>query len=213
MVNGDDRARPTGRVTRPAVRAREVATRQRRKFAACMAVVVVTDQVTKWWAWRNVDHALINRGGYILLGDVIRSWFSGSVTGAVADVAGCILLLLGARQLLTRPRPTAMLVGGAMFIAGWISNLADRLGLHNVTAPGSLRGVVDFIPSGGSSRCNVADLWIAVGAVLFMYGLVRRSSNELHDVGRLGSLVGSWPIRITGLATVAAVAVLAVIAA
>lgn len=55
-----------------------------------------------------------------------------------------------------------------------MSNLLDRIGLHNVTAPGSDHGVVDFIPSGGSSRCNVADLWIVLGVLMLSCLLVRR---------------------------------------
>lgn len=136
MVDSDESARTTGRVATPAVCAREVTIRQSRLFAACLATVVTTDQVTKWWAWRDVDGALVNRGGYVLLGDVIRSWFASPVTGAIGDVAGCTLLLLGTRQLVVRRRPTALFAGGAMFLAGWMSNLGDRLGLHNVTAPG-----------------------------------------------------------------------------
>jgi hypothetical protein len=44
-------------------------------------------------------------------------------------------------------------------LGGWCSNLLDRLGLHYWTAPGSVRGVVDFIRVGGA-RYNVADLFI-----------------------------------------------------
>lgn len=59
----------------------------------------------------------------------------------------------------------------------------------------------------------MADLWIALGAVLFAYGLTRRSSDRWRDTGRFGSLMGGWPTRIAGLAAVVAVSILAVIAA
>jgi len=36
-------------------------------------------------------------------------------------------------------------VPGALVIGGWSSNLLDRLGMHYWTAPGSVRGAVDFI--------------------------------------------------------------------
>jgi hypothetical protein len=55
-----------------------------------------------------------------------------------------------------------------------MSNLLDRLAMHYWSSPDSMRGVVDFIPSGGTSRCNVADLWIVAGALLLGYILVRR---------------------------------------
>jgi hypothetical protein len=42
---------------------------------------------------------------------------------------------------------------------GWASNLLDRLGIHYWTAPGSVRGVVDFIHL-GPHYYNVADFII-----------------------------------------------------
>lgn len=169
------------------------ATRQRWLLVAVFAAVIGTDQAVKWWAWRHFDGSLINSGGYILLGPVIRSWFAGPVSGAVADVLGAVLVIAGVWRLLLCRRARWVLIGGALLAAGWASNLLDRLGGHNWTAPGSARGVVDFIPSGGSSRCNVADLWIVAGALLLGYAVARRRltndagitpGSTIHSSGR-----------------------------
>jgi len=157
--------------------------RQRWLLAATFVCVVGTDQAVKWWAWRHVDGSLINSGGYILLGPGIRSWFAGPVSGALSDVIGGAMLIAAVLQLQHRRHSTCVLLGGAMVTAGWVSNILDRLGLHNLTAPGSARGVVDFIPGGGPGRCNVADLWIVVGALLLAYALVRRLIGKPIQLG------------------------------
>jgi lipoprotein signal peptidase len=156
-------------------------TRQWLLLVVAFAAVIGTDQAMKWWAWRHLDGSLINSGGYILLGPVIRSWFASPVSGAMADVLGAAFVIVGVWWLLLRRRARWVLIGGGLFAAGWASNLLDRLGLHNWTAPGSARGVVDFIPGGGPGRCNVADLWIVVGALL-LGGVFAR--NRLTDEPR-----------------------------
>lgn len=147
---------------------------QRWLLAAVFAVVIGMDQAGKWWAWRHLDGSLINSGGYILLGPVVRSWFADPVGGAVAEVIGSVVLIAVVRRLLLRRRPIYVLIGGGMVVAAWVSNILDRLGLHHWTAPGSARGVVDFIPGGGAGRCNVADLWMVAGTLLLGYAVARR---------------------------------------
>jgi MYXO-CTERM domain-containing protein len=143
----------------------------RRRAAASIAgifvLVVATDQAAKWWSWRQ-HAALINRGGFIALRPDMRAWFAAPTVGAVADAIGALLVLAGVVLLLRRPRRPAVLLGGALVAAGWTSNLLDRFGLHEWTAPGSVRGVVDFIPTGGGSRSNVADAWIALGVLVLV---------------------------------------------
>jgi lipoprotein signal peptidase len=160
--------------------------RQRRLLAAVIAGVVAGDQLVKWWTWRHVDGVLINSGGYILLGSDIRSWFATPIGGAVADVIGTVALIVAVLWVARRPRPTGVLLGGALIVGGWTSNILDRLGLHNVTAPGSARGVVDFIPDGTPGRSNTADVCIAVGAVLFGYTIVRRRWSGQRGDGNPG---------------------------
>ncbi len=144
-----------------------------RFLALSLAVVICTDQVTKWWAWRHLSGSLVNGGGYLLLGPTVRGWYAGRVTGTVADIGGGLLLISAFRWLLGRPRSRSAVVGATLIGAGLVSNLLDRLMLHYWTAPGSVRGAVDFIPSGGPSRSNVADLWIVLGALVLCWATVR----------------------------------------
>jgi lipoprotein signal peptidase len=141
-------------------------------LAALFGLVVGTDQATKWLTWRHFDGTVINDGGYILLGSA-RSWFAEPAPGAAANVVGIVLIAVGLVLLVRRPRRTAVTVGSGLVAAGWTSNVLDRVVLHEWSAPGSPRGVVDFIPSGGSSRCNVADLWIVVGVILLGLEILR----------------------------------------
>jgi len=149
-------------------------------------LVVATDQASKWLTWRHFDATVINDGGYILLGSA-RSWFARPVPGAVANLVGVVLITIGLAVLLRRPRRPAVTVGAGLVAAGWTSNVLDRVGLHEWSAPGSGRGVVDFIPSGGSSRCNLADLWIALGLILVSHQIIRRRRQLRSPVEALPS--------------------------
>ena len=134
---------------------------------ALIAVVVVLDQSVKWWAWRHVSWAKINSGGDMLVGPTIGAWYSGRVTGALLDLLDFGLLSI-AVSVLARCRVAAVVsVPGALMIAGWGSNLLDRLGIHYWTAPDSVRGVVDFIHIGGQYY-NVADFFIMGCTPLFL---------------------------------------------
>lgn len=134
---------------------------------ALIAVVVGLDQAAKWWAWRHIPWTKINSGGDILVGSRIGAWYAGPVTGALLDLLDFGLLSI-AVSVLARCRVTAAVsVPGALMIGGWCSNLLDRLGSHYWTAPGSVRGVVDFIHVGGHYY-NVADFFIIGCTPLFL---------------------------------------------
>jgi lipoprotein signal peptidase len=143
-----------------------------------LAAVVVVDQATKWWGWRHVPGATINPGTTWALWHTVNGWYSGPVTGALLDLLDVGLLSLAVGALVRRERPVRVLVSGALMIGGWSSNLLDRLGMHSVTAPGSDRGAIDFIPTG--RLCwNVADVVICGATAVFLgavYVLGRRSS-------------------------------------
>jgi hypothetical protein len=110
-----------------------------------VVAVVLLDQAAKWWAWRHVWWTRINSGGDVLVGPTIGAWYAGPVTGALLDLLDFGLLSI-AVSVLARCRATAAVgVPGALMTGGWGSNLFDRLGMHYWTAPGSVRGVVDFI--------------------------------------------------------------------
>ncbi len=126
---------------------------------ALLVGVVVLDQAAKWWAWRHVSWTKINSGGDVLVGRTIGGWYSGPFTGALLDLLDSGLLGI-AVSVLARCRVSAVAsVPGALMAGGWSSNLLDRLGIHYWTAPGSVRGVVDFIHVGGHYY-NVADIFI-----------------------------------------------------
>src|SRR5580700_4861516 len=134
---------------------------------ALLAVVVVLDQAAKWWAWRYVPWTRINSGGDVLVGPAVGAQYAGRVTGALLDVLDCGRPS-GAVCVLTRCRaPAAAIVPGALMTGGWASNLLDRLGMHYWTAPGSVRGVVDFIHLRGHYY-NVADFFIIGCTPLFL---------------------------------------------
>src|SRR5215217_4538681 len=94
-----------------------------------LAAVIVLDQATKWWGWRHAPKAIINTGGTWLLGDPVSGWFSGPVSGPLLDLLNVGLLCLAGVVLVRRRRQARILVAGALMIAGWSSNLLDRLGL------------------------------------------------------------------------------------
>ncbi len=132
-----------------------------------LAAVIVLDQAAKWWAWRHVAGAEINPGGDPLVGHVVGDWYGAPVAGALLDLLDAGLLCLAVTGLLRRRRPAVVVVLAAVMLGGWCSNLLDRLGLHYLTAPGSVRGAVDFIPLAGTT-CNLADLCIVGAAPLML---------------------------------------------
>jgi lipoprotein signal peptidase len=142
------------------------ASAQRSIVLALMAMVVLLDQATKWWGWRHVPGPIINAGGDLLVGSTVGSWYAQPTTGALLDLLGFGLLSTAVFVLVRRRRPAVVLASAALMIGGWGSNLLDRLGMHSWTAPGSVRGAVDFIPF-GHDYYNVADAFILGGTLLF----------------------------------------------
>jgi lipoprotein signal peptidase len=146
-----------------------------------IAAVIVVDQAAKWWAWRHAPWTKINSGGDILVGHTIGRWYSGPVTGALLDLLDFGLLSIAVSALARSRVAAAVSVPGALMTGGWGSNLLDRLGVHYWTAPGSVRGVVDFIHIGGHYY-NVADIFIIGCTPLFLAG-----------VGYHGVRAARWP--------------------
>jgi lipoprotein signal peptidase len=134
---------------------------------ALIAAVVVVDQATKWWGWRHDSAAIINSGGDPLTGALIGTWFRDPVQGALLDLLNCGLLGIASLVLLRGRRSIAVLVTGSLVIGGWSSNLLDRLFMHYWTAPGSVRGAVDFLQL-GDRYFNVADVVIVSATPLFL---------------------------------------------
>jgi lipoprotein signal peptidase len=162
-----------------------------RLVLAVLAVVVVLDQATKWWAWRHLQGVFVNRGGDQLVGRKVGTLYSSQLSGAVLDVQSAVVLGL-AVWLLVGVHRRLFVVPATMAVAGWISNALDRLGLHFWTAPGSVRGAVDFIPVHGCVY-NVADFYIIGGTTFLLgaagYGLRDRLRGRF--TGRFGGHFGA----------------------
>jgi len=150
--------------------------RHGRLVLALLIVVIVLDQAAKWWAWRHFSWTRINSGGDILVGRLVGTWYTGRVTGALLDLLDFGLISVVVSILARSRANAAVVIPGALMTGGWASNLLDRLGVHYWTAPGSVRGVVDFIHV-GSYFYNVADIFIIICTPLFLlaagYHLVR----------------------------------------
>src|SRR6266536_552963 len=71
---------------------------------ALLAMVIVVDQLGKWWAWRHAPLAKINYGGNIFVGDTISQWYADPTTGALLDLMD-FGLLSAAAFVLTHHRP------------------------------------------------------------------------------------------------------------
>jgi lipoprotein signal peptidase len=139
-------------------------------FAVLLTITAV-DQILKWWAWRNVPGVFVDYGGGVLLSPEIGSLYQHAITGAVLDLVDSAVVISAAWLLLRRRRALPVLISGSILLGGWSSDLLDRLFMHYVTAPGSVRGVVDFIPIAGRVY-NIADVCIVVGTVLLILSLV-----------------------------------------
>ena len=149
---------------------------------ALLAAVIAADQATKWLAWRYVSGVRINSGGDVFVGRTVGGWYAAPVRGALLDLLDFGLLSTAILVLMRGRGPAPVVVPGALMIGGWSSNLADRLGMHYWTAPGSVRGAVDFIHIGGYC-CNVADFFIAAATPLFLlaaaYRVMRRRAQPI----------------------------------
>lgn len=132
-----------------------------------IATVVMLDQATKWWAWRHVPWTRINSGGDVLVGNTIGAWYAAPVPGALLDMLDFGLLSIAVLVMVRCCAHAAVSVPGALMTGGWSSNLLDRLGLHYWTAPGSVRGAVDFIHI-GPHFYNIADFIIIGCTPLFL---------------------------------------------
>jgi lipoprotein signal peptidase len=183
-------------------------------------VVSYADQLTKAWAWRHLSQVHVNSGGDLLVGPSVSNWFRDRTTGAACDVLDAALLLAAGALLLSRRRSPLTLCGATLALAGWASNLGDRLGMHFWTAPGSMRGVVDFVPWDGR-YWNLADAAIAAGTALFTLSLasaalravmLRRTWRRWSGVDLRRPFADKWPLPVAGFAF-AATAILAAVGA
>jgi lipoprotein signal peptidase len=169
-----------------------------------MLAVAIADQTTKYWAWRHAARAIINVGSTWPLGPPLSGWYSGPLTGPLIDVVSCGMLSLAVIVLVRRRRPAVVLVSGALAIAGWSSNLLDRLAMHRVNAPGSPRGAIDFLPSDGHFY-NIAD--VILGSTVVFVAAVCALSRPGARARRIVSTAPADRIPIAAVAAEQSIAV------
>ena len=150
---------PADFVVQPDAARQQARTRPNVAVFALIAAVIALDQATKWWAWRHVPWAQINSGGDILVGPTVGAWYADPFPGAALDLMDVGVLSVAVWVLVRCHANAAAVVSCALMIGGWGSNTLDRLGLHYWTAPGSVRGAVDFLRIGGYFY-NIADFFI-----------------------------------------------------
>jgi lipoprotein signal peptidase len=177
-----------------------------------LAAVIVIDQAAKWWAWRHVRGAEINPGGDFLVGHAVGELYSKPVTGAVLDLLDFGLLSLAVALLARRRRPAVVAVPCALMLGGWVSNLLDRLGMHYWTAPGSVRGAVDFMHIAGSNY-NGADFFIIGATPVFLLAAGWTRWRAVSRPARVRVVAPAARTRPHRLATMPALAGAAVIMA
>lgn len=176
-------------------------TPQRVARLAWVAIVVVgTDWTTKALAWRFLPgRAVINAdtsGAVPILPGVL----SQPVLGAVIDATVMVLLAVTAVWL---ARPTSLgrvaWAGCALVWSGIAANASDRWIGHLWLAPGSERGVVDWIGLGGAGSLNLADLTIGAGLLIAIAGL---AGSRLSRQGLAGVVMGALLLMPVSMLTV-----------
>lgn len=178
----------------PAIRPGPDLTRPHVFVLALIAAVVVLDQAAKWWAWRHVPGARINSGGDVLVGSTIGRWYAAPVSGALLDLLDFGLLSIAVTVLMRFRTPAVVTIPGALMIGGWGSNLLDRLGVHYLTAPDSVRGAVDFIHLHGQYY-NVADFFIISCTPVFLLAALYQGVRMAMRAARRPAGARSAPLR------------------
>lgn len=140
------------------------------------AVVLVLDQVTKFWAERT----LTGREPIQVLGDFLqfRLLYNPGAAFSIGEGATWIFTIAAAIAVVVllwyvaRPQPKGWLVALSLLLGGATTHLGDRL----FRAPGFARGhVVDFIDYNGWFVGNVADIALFFGAVSLLVLGARKS--------------------------------------
>ncbi len=147
--------------------------RRTRWIAATVAVLVVIDQITKWWAraalvdeeihlfWTLHLNLAFNRGTAF---SAFEGW--GQLIGVLAIIV-ILVLLRASRSVADRWGALAM----GMVLGGAVGNLVDRV---VQPGPGLFGGpVTDFFDLRWWPIFNVADIGITVGGVLLVLASMR----------------------------------------
>ena len=142
--------------------------------------VVALDQLSKWWAVRELPGdpvRLFDDVGFVLVRNT-GSAFSlfQAFTPFLAVIAIVVVVVLV--RTVRRTRDLLMVVGLSLVLGGALGNLIDRL----FRTPGFLKGaVVDFVHVSSFPTFNVADSAITIGAILIVIWAVRADMRERRD--------------------------------
>jgi signal peptidase II len=153
---------------------------------AIVVGVVALDQLTKWWAVRDLaNHSVTLIGDDIGFALVRNTGSAFSLFQAFTPLLAVIAIVVAVVLVRTvqRSRDTLMTVGLSLVLGGALGNLIDRL----FRTPGFLKGaVVDFVHVGSFPTFNVADAAITIGAVLIVVWAIRAELHESRHEGRAG---------------------------
>ncbi len=145
---------------------------------AVAGLVILVDQLTKWWAVTHLQDRVIHLFWTLQLNLTFNSGMAfgrGRGFGPLIAVVGVCLvagLLLGTSRA---PSKLAAVAGG-LVLGGAISNLLDRFFREG---SGFLGGrVVDFIDPQWYPLFNVADACVVIGGILLVVIGVRTSPAE-----------------------------------
>ncbi len=144
------------------------------RVVAVVVAVVVLDQITKWWAVRNLADGPVD-----LIGTTVQFRLTRNAGGAFSILRGAtpllavvalVLAVLLVRAVRRSSDPLVQL-GLALVLGGAVGNLVDRF----TRSPGFLRGeVVDFVAVWRWPVFNVADSAVTIGAVVLVVAAFRR---------------------------------------
>jgi len=153
------------------------------RLLSLVLLVVIVDEVTKTAA-RLLLPLCLTHGcpSVTVFGSVklVRVGNAGSALGFAQGLSIWTFItaagLVGAGVLARRSRDPLVVLGAILLVGGGVSNLGDRLVVGAVT---------DFI-STGPIVFNLADVALAVGAVLMSLGLQRQMQRGRTSVGTPG---------------------------
>jgi signal peptidase II len=142
--------------------------------------VVLLDQLTKWWAVRDLPGDPVHLFGDVGFVVVRNTGSAFSLFQAFTPFLAVVAIVVAVVLLRTvrKTRDTLMVVGLSLVLGGALGNLIDRL----FRAPGFLEGaVVDFVHVGRFPTFNVADSAITIGAVLIVLWAIRADVRERRE--------------------------------
>jgi signal peptidase II len=151
-------------------------------------VVVIVDQLTKWWAVTHLDEHDLDVIGSLRFHLAHNTGMAFSKGTGLGPIIGVVALVVVVGLLVSIGRESSPLYTPAvgLIVGGAISNVIDRL----FRSPGWLRGgVVDFIDVQWWPIFNVADICVTVGGVLLLLTTLKPAAKSPTSAG-----TGSSPV-------------------